>query len=223
MKMPILAAMLLAGAAPAFAQAPAPAPTVSVETSVDPQRLAAAKITVDRVWPLGTYERMMRGTFDQVMDATFASMMDLKMEDMLPAGTDLGKADPELLHATMREAMAKYDPHFQERTRITYKVMMDEMIPIMNRMEPDVRETLARVYARRFTVEQLGDLNRFFDSPTGRAYASEAMLIMTDPEMARTMAGMAPELMKSMPSIMKKVQTATAHLPLPKPPKGKRG
>ena len=219
MKMPILAAMLLAGAAPAFAQAPAPAPTVSVETSVDPQRLAAAKITVDRVWPLGTYERMMRGTFDQVMDATFASMMDLKMEDMLPAGTDLGKADPELLHATMREAMAKYDPHFQERTRITYKVMMDEMIPIMNRMEPDVRETLDRDRDAEVTA----DLNRFFDSPTGRAYASEAMLIMTDPEMARTMAGMAPELMKSMPSIMKKVQTATAHLPLPKPPKGKRG
>lgn len=220
MKMPILAAMLLAGAAPTFAQTPAPA--TAVETAVDPQRLAAAKITVERIWPLGTYERMMRGTFEQIMDSTFASMFDMKMEDMLPPGTDLGKVDPELLHATMREAMDKYDPHFQERTRITYKVMMDEMIPIMSRLEPGVRETLARVYARRFTAEQLADLNRFFDSPTGRVYASEAMLLLSDPEMAQTMAGMAPELMKAMPGMMQKVQTATAHLPLPKPAKGKR-
>lgn len=211
MKALLVCAALAAAAPPAFAQQNA-AP-VAAEAS-DPARLALARIAVDAVWPVGTYERMMRGSMVTMIDNMTDSMFDMKIGDV--AGPMPSNRDPELARRTMREVMAKEDPHFLERMRIMNRVMFEEMIPIASRMEPAVRDGLARLYARKFTAAQLEDLNRFFATPTGRAYASEAMMAFVEPEVTASMAGFAPELMKEMPRIMEKVKAATAHLPLPK-------
>jgi hypothetical protein len=202
----------LATAAPAFAQAEAPAPAPAASTEIDPARLALARTSVDAVWPLGTYARMMRGTMDAMTDKVMESMFDMKVDDLVPG------EDPKHSGLTMRDAMMKEDPHFVERMRITNHVMLDEMIPLMSRFEPAIREGLSRAYARKFTAEQLADLNRFFATPTGRFYASESMLTMADPEIMAQMTRLAPEIMREMPRIMEKVKAATAHLPPPRKP-----
>ena len=206
-------ALLMAVAAPA----PAAAPTAQVQ--LDPARLALAKTTVDQVWPLGTYQRMMSGSFDQMMDGMMASMLDMKAGDMvgplLPQGEAGDQARGELGGMSMREIMAKADPHFEERMRITNRTMMAEMIPVLSKLEPAIRDGLARAYAGKFTAAQLGDLNAFFATPTGRVYATESLVLFTDPEVMKMMASATPELMKAMPAIMQKVQAATAHLPAP--------
>lgn len=99
--------------------------------------------------------------------------------------------------------------------RITNKVMMGEMGAIMSKVEPAVRDGLANAYARKFTAAQLRDLNRFFETPTGRFYAAESMMLFMDPEVMKSSMAMVPDLMKAMPAIGEKVKQATAHLPPP--------
>jgi hypothetical protein len=219
----IVAAALLAS--PAAAQQSAPAAETAAPAAIDPARLALARTTVDYFWPIGTYERMMNGTMDQMMDNMVESMSDMKMGDMTaPYGSDA--MDSETAGKTVREVMAKLDPHFKERLSIMHRVMISSMIPMMNRLEPDIREGMARVYARRFSPEQLRELNRFFATPTGRVYASESMMLFADPEIVSLMGKFGPELAKEMPQIMQRVKEATAHLPPPPPPprhgRGKR-
>jgi hypothetical protein len=215
----IIALVAAAAAVPAFAQpVAAPASAAPLGAPVDPARLALARTTIDAVWPLGTYARMMNGTMDAMMDNIMQSMFDMKLRDMVPTAAAGAKPlDPKLADATFRQTMAKADPNFQERMRIMNHVMMSEIVPLMSRHEPEIREGMAHAYARKFTAAQLADMNRFFATPSGRFYASESMLTMMDPEIMRTIGSIMPDMMRSMPEIMKKVQAATAHLPPVRP------
>jgi hypothetical protein len=207
-------------AAPAEAQVvPPSAPSAAEAPPVEPQRLAAATAVVGYLWPLGTFERVMRGPMDQLME----SMFDMRLSDLVPALTEDGKTKPPEADMTLREMITKGDPHFDERMKITSRVMMDEMGPILSRVEPAVQAGLSRAYARKFTVEQLVEMRRFFATPAGGAFARESMLLSMDPEIMTAMAGLIPEAMKEMPRVSQKLQEATAHLPPPpKPPKERR-
>ncbi len=220
----LITAFMLAGAAPPAAAVPPARPAVG---ATDPARLQLARAAVDHIWPVGTYARMMKGTFEQMMDSMMATMLDMPMQDMvsgfIPQGEDGEQARKELGNASMRELAAKADPHFEERFRITNRVMMSEITTLMTQLEPALREGLSRAYAGRFSAEQLTDLNRFFATPTGRVYAAESMLLFTDPEVMKLMAKATPELMKAMPAMYKKVEAATAHLPPPPKPKHEDG
>jgi hypothetical protein len=198
MKKAVLTILALGIATPAFAQqAPSTASTVS-ESPADPARLAAAKPVVDKLWPLGTYRRMMDGTMSKLMDSMMESMMGMKASDMVGAVDKTGKASEAVGDQSMGALAEKADPNFRERTRI----MMDTMI-----------------YARRFSAAQLADMATFFATPSGKAYAEQSMLVFMDPEMIQGMQAFVPELMKAMPDIMKKTEAATKHLPPPPKPK----
>jgi hypothetical protein len=144
----LFALAALAFAAPALAQPPAPVQAPApAPPAVDPARLARARTTIDYVWPLGTYQRMMSGTFDQMMDGIMQSTFDMKMGDVVPPGADGKPLDPKLASASLRDAMAKADPHFQERLRITNHVMMQEMIPseaMLTMMDPEVTGRMSK-------------------------------------------------------------------------------
>lgn len=211
MKRLIMAALAGFGA-PAMAQTATPAPA-TVAAPVDPARLAAAKPVIDQVWPLGTYQRIMRASMDQVMQSVMGPMFDMKAAD-LARPTDPAAAK-RARDRTLGQLAAQDDPYFPERMRRQMRVMTDEMTALMTRMEPGVRDALSHAYARRFTVEQLGDLRRFFATPTGQAYAADAMTLMTSPEMMAEMQRFAPEMMRAMPAIMAKIDAATKDLPPP--------
>lgn len=219
MKRILLIAAALA-AAPASAQvAPPAAASPAPALPVEPQRLAAATAVVEYLWPNGTYERVMRGSMDQMANQMMASMFDMRLGDIAPGldenGEKLSDAESAM---TLRQAMAGVDPHFEERMKITNRVMMEEMIPIVGRIEPSIRAGLSRAYARKFSVEQLGDMRRFFATPAGGAFAGESMLLWMDPEIMTALGAVMPEMMKEMPRIAEKLAAATAHLPMPVPP-----
>lgn len=211
----LLAAVI--AAAPAAAQVgPPAAPSAAEAQPIEPQRLAAAAAVVQYLWPLGTFERIMRGPADQIME----SMFDMRLSDFVPVPAEDGKTKPPEADMTLREMMAAGDPHFEERMKITNRIIMDEAGPILSRVEPAVQAGLSRAYARKFTVEQLVEMRRFFATPAGGAFARESMLLAMDPEIMTAMAGVIPEAMKEMPRVSLKLQEATAHLPPPpEPPK----
>lgn len=171
---------------------------------IDPARQAAADKVVAALVPQGIYLRIMRDQFPKMMDAMIGQMGGM-------TGAQLGQQGDETFDATARKA----DPHFQERMRIMTKVMGEEMGTVMNRLEPRVRAGLSRAFVRKYTAAQLGDLNAFFQTPSGKAFANDYLLLFTDPELMREMAAAAPEMIQAMPRIMKKVEAATAHLPPP--------
>ncbi|TRW14516.1 DUF2059 domain-containing protein [Glacieibacterium frigidum] len=201
----VLTALLLA--APAFAQAPA-----------DPARLAAATRIAAKLLPDGSYREMMRGSMDQIMNSITDQMMSMPLKDLVGmAGVDQAKL-PAMGPGTIRQLMAILDPAFEQRNKIMSTVMMGEMTEIMTAMEPDMRAGMAEAYARRFDAAQLGEIERFFQGPTGAAFAAQSMQVYTDPAVMTRMQAMMPKLMQAMPTIMKKVATATAGLPAPRKP-----
>jgi hypothetical protein len=215
MRHPFLAVLALGIAAPAWSQT---APVAPVETAYDPARLAAAKPVVERLWPIGTYRRMMDGTMSKLMDSVMESMIGMKASDIVGSVDPSGKATEALGNNSMAEVAMKADPNFRERTRIMMDTMTSGMIPIMEKIEPQVRENLTKIYARRFSAAQLADMSAFFGTPSGKAYAEQSMLVFMDPEMIQGMQAFVPELMKSMPGILKKAEEATKHLPPPPKP-----
>ncbi len=159
---------------------------------IEPARRAAAQRVIDAIWPLGTYGRVMKRSMDGAM-----SMMT-----------------GDLIGGLTESARAK-DPYFDERMRLTMGVMAEEMAKLMTKYEPGIRAGLADAYGRHFDLAQLNDLDRFFATPTGKLYASESMVMMTDPALMKRMQAFLPDMMAAMPDIIKHMQQATAHLPPP--------
>ena len=207
-------AWLLAAAAPALAQPAAPLPA----DTIDPQRLALAKATVDGIWPAGTYSKMMSQMMGGTMEEMMSSFMNMSEADLAKnLGADAKTTDKKPpSKETLREQMRKEDPHFEERMKIMGKVMGEEMGRIGSIMEPKLREGLTKAVAKRFTPVQLADVNRFLATENGRAFGGEMMMLWVDPEVFKAMMGSVPEMMKEMPAMMQKMEAATAHLPKPK-------
>ncbi len=188
---------------PAYAQA---APQAEV---VDAARLAIADSIVAKLVPAGIYLRMMRDTFPPMMDAMVARMSGMTAADLGAKDTD-GK--------TLEQSAIANDPAFRERMTIMTRVMGEELGKVMDGLEPRVRTALGKSFARRFTLQQLRDLDAFFATPSGAAFAKDYLLTLMDPEMMQEMSAATPELIRAMPAIMARVEKETAHLPpLPKP------
>jgi hypothetical protein len=121
---------------------------------------------------------------------------------------------------TLGDILAILDPAHQQRMAITMHELMPLMTQMVTDLEPGMREGLAHAYANRFTPAQLADMNAFFDTPSGSAYAANAMLIQTDPEVIGQMTSALPRAMRTMmsqmPAIAKRVDAASAGLPKPR-------
>lgn len=206
-----IAAAAIASATPGHAAEPAPTTTAAPVT--DAARISAARQTVDYVFPTGTYARLMNGTLDKMMDSIMDSTMKMPLKQL--AGISGVNAE-DLGSASLEEIMQIYDPAFKQRMQISTRTMMSEMIPLMTQVEPDVRAGLTQAYAGKYTAAQLGELNAFFATPTGKAYAADSYLIMMSPEVMAKMQGFAPKLMEQMPAIVEKVKAASAGLPEPR-------
>lgn len=205
------ASALVLAASPAMAAEPDSA--AQAEAPVDPARLAAARQTVDYVFPAGTYARIMNATMDKIMDSVMDSVGKMPIKDLAGmSGVDTSK----LSSASLADIMAIYDPHYKERMTLTTQTMMGEMTTMMTEFEPEIRDGLAHAYAAKFDVKQLGELNTFFATPTGSEYAADSYMIMMSPEVMDKMQAFMPKMMKQMPAIVEKVKTATEDLPPPR-------
>ncbi len=202
---------LVAFGTPAMAE---PAKTETAATPVDPARLKAAENVVIRLVPPGTYQRIMKDVMDSMADGMMDQIMGIDAAAMAGMeGTDAIKKGE-----TLEQIAAKHDPHFRERMDIMMKVMFEEMGVMMGEMEPTVRTALSSIYAKKYTLTELNDINAFFATPSGTSFAGNFMSTFTDKEMMQASFGMMPKIIEAMPAIMKKVEAATAHLPPPPSP-----
>jgi Uncharacterized protein conserved in bacteria (DUF2059) len=210
---------LLAAASPALAGG-APATTVPVATvppvSAPDLQLSAAKRIAGKLLPDGTYRKMMTGTLDKVLSGMMDQMSELPIRQLAAIGGITPEQAKSIGPGSLKEMMAILDPAFDQRMKITMTTTMGGMVDLMSKMEPSVRDGLAEAYASHFSQSQLGELEAFFATPTGNAYAAQSMLVYTDPAVMNRMQAMFPEIVKAMPAIMQKATAATASLPKPR-------
>lgn len=223
----IAAALGAACAAPGIAT-PATAAQVASAPAIDPEQLALAARVSATLWPDGTYGRMFQsmmgggdGLFDMVLDLRPADLIGAMAEGMAKDAAP-GSPKPEAKAAkpspTLRETMRAEDPHFEERMRITAKVVGEEMTRLAKPIEPKMRDGLTKSIARRFTREQLGPIAAFFDTAAGKAYAAQSLNLFVDKDVILALITSVPPLFKEVPGVMEKVKKATAHLPPPPKP-----
>lgn len=73
-------------------------------------------------------------------------------------------------------------------TREAEESSLSEMISRMGAlMEPLLRDAMIRVYARRYSAVQLRELESFFQTPTGTAFARDSLTMMNQPEVRSAM------------------------------------
>ena len=173
-----------------------------------PARLALARTTANGMLPNGLYADL----FDEVMSGVVDRVLALNPGDF---GAKDGK-EKAAAATSLRQQIAKDDPHFDERMRITQRVIREELVKISALMEPKMREGLARSMARRFDERQLTEINAFLATESGRAFAAQNMRMWVDPDVMRSMVQSVPHMISAMPGAMMRLEAETAHLPKPK-------
>ncbi len=178
----------------------------------DPAHRAAAERVAARIWPDGTWQRQM----DSMMDGFFSTMIASIGDSATAITTDMtsdiyGKTSKEARQASSTDgagAATSAGVTAAEMDRF-FQATMRAMGPIMAEIEPSVRAGIAASAARRFTTEQLVEIDGFFSTPTGSAYAAQAMTMLTDPEILQATMQVMPRMIESMPQIMEQVAAET--------------
>jgi Uncharacterized protein conserved in bacteria (DUF2059) len=212
MRMAVAATLIVAFAIPAEAQGTGE-PNAAMQTVGESAALASATRIAEALLPDGTYRTMMSGTFDKMLSGMMDQMTDLPMREILVASGMKEEDVPQIQPDAMKEVLAIIDPAYKQRIDLGMNAMMSGMVDMMSKYEPAVRAGLAEAYARRFTPPQLGELERFFATPTGKSYAAQSMLIYTDPAVMDRMMAMVPEMMQQMPKMIGAMTEATKGLP----------
>jgi len=185
----------------------------------DPARLTAARGVAIHMWPDGTYGMLL----DSFVGSMANTVLDLKPADLAmfddkKSDKDGGKKplmaakDPNL---TLRDQLRRDDPYFDRRVAAITAALRIEFARMSPLLEPNLREGLSRALARRFTEPQLADLDAFYRSPTGQAYARESLKMWFDGDVMRSTINSMPTLILQLPGAMERVDAAAKSFPMP--------
>lgn len=171
---------------------------------IEPARLALAQQTTAALVPSGSLERLMDNLYGK-MFKTIMDQADGASDLMLSIKTGVESEKIAALDKETRTAIADlFDPHRKEREEQITRVVKPLISEALADLEPPMREGMAKAYARKFSAGQLGELNAFFATPTGRAYTQEWMAAQADPEVVLAMAKAIP------PMVLKFIDRAPA-------------
>ncbi|MEL7687409.1 DUF2059 domain-containing protein [Citromicrobium bathyomarinum] len=183
-------------------------------------RLPEANAVAASLIPEGVYGAMM----GQMMDSFLSPIMELAEADggAMSAGdlteyTGLYGEDLEGLSQEERGELTQiFDPVYETRTKAQFDMIIGVANSAFSVLEPGVREGLAKAYASRFEASELAALNAFFATPVGAKYASQSLVINTDPQVISGMMQSIPALIEQLPVLLESIEDAEAGLPEPR-------
>lgn len=161
---------------------------------IAPAQLALAQQTTTALIPAGSLEKMV----DNLYGKLFKGLMDEfggTSDLMLSIKTGVESEKIATLDEKSKLAAANlFDPYRQQREDQINKIVKPLISEALTDLEGPMRNGLAHAYARKFNAQQLGEMNAFFTTPTGKAYASEWMALQADPELMLAMIKAVPPL-----------------------------
>lgn len=181
-------------------------------TEEQEQRLPLAKKIVDKMVPPGTYGEMMGSMFDKIIGPMMSKFEGASPGDVAKQiGMDADEID--LDSDQLAEVSALLDPAWQERRKLEMTTVQGAMGKMMTAMEPGVRAALSEAYAVYFDQKELSDIDAFFSTDSGVAFARKSFTMSSDPRfIAATMKAL-PDAMGALADMEEEVKAATAALP----------
>jgi len=88
--------------------------------------------------------------------------------------------------------------------------MMREMMTVM---EPTMRKAMSELYAINFSQKELDDIEAFFQTDSGTAYARKSFTMSSDPRILAASMESLPQMMGAIGEMEKKIAAAGADLP----------
>lgn len=178
-------------------------------------RLPAATSAAATILPDGIYRQAMEQSLGGMLGKLFATFGGERLTN-----TDLVKklgVDWEAIERLDEEQRARLstliDPAHAERQKKTGDAIMAVVGDMFSTVEPAIRDGLSKAYAARFTDAQLADINAFFATDSGKAFAGQAMLSFTDPQVMQATMKALPAMLGGFVTAKQKMDAATADLP----------
>jgi hypothetical protein len=168
------------------------------KTPIDPAQLALGQTTAAKLLPDGAYGKMM----DQMLGQILKPIMSLDagmtgIQISLKTGIDYDAAE-KLTEEQRNQVAALLDPNRTARNDGMMNLIKPMMVDMGKMLEGPMREGIARAYARKFSAAQLNEVNAFFATPNGAAFAAESFAIQADPEVLSATFQAMPVLMGKM-------------------------
>ncbi len=161
---------------------------------VAPAQLALAQQTTAALVPPGSLEKMIDNLYGKLFKGILGEMGGMS-DLMLSIKTGVESEKIALLDEPSKTAIADMlDPYRQQREDQVMTVIKPLISEALRDMEAPMRSGMAQAYARKFTAQQLTDMNGFFATPAGGAYTSEWMALQADPQVMLTMIKAVPPL-----------------------------
>lgn len=161
---------------------------------IAPAQLALAQQTTTALIPTGSLEKMLDNLYGKLFKGLmdeFGGTSDLMLS--IKTGVESEKI-AALDDKTKLAAAGIFDPYRQQREDQITNIVKPLISEALTDLEGPMRNGLAHAYARKFTAQQLGEMNAFFATPTGKAYSSEWMALQADPELMLAMIKAVPPL-----------------------------
>ncbi len=161
---------------------------------VAPAQLALAQTTTTALIPPGSLEKMLDNLYGKLFKGLlgeFGGQSDM----MLSIKTGIESDKIAALDDKSKAAIADlFDPYRKQREDQIMTVVKPLISEALSDLEGPMRNGLAHAYARKFSAAQLGEMNAFFATPTGKAYSAEWMALQADPEVMLAMIKAVPPL-----------------------------
>jgi hypothetical protein len=150
--------------------------------AIPPAQLALAKKTTGALVPAGSLEKMMDNLYGKLFRGflgEFGGVSDL----MLSYKTGVESEKIAALDQPTRDKIADiFDPQRKAREEQIMANVKPIVSEVLRDLETPMRDGMAAAFARKFSADQLTQMNAFFATPAGSAYANEWMALQADPE-----------------------------------------
>ena len=175
-------------------------------------RLPQASRIITRMIPEGTLGEMMGGMFDKLF-GPMAALGGAPASAVVQKGIGLSPVDAGLTEEQTVEIAALLDPAYEERHAREMAVMPTMMREMMTVMEPTMRKAMSELYAINFSQKELDDIEAFFQTDSGTAYARKSFTMSSDPRILAASMESLPQMMGAIGDMEKKIAAAGADLP----------
>jgi hypothetical protein len=194
-RLPIIAALAVcAGLSPLHAQDGAASATAAVDaatpTAPDPARLEAARRLVALSFPDGEASELIADLAGEAFDNQIKAMLD--SDEM----KDVAREAPQLRRRLDRFAAEAREMMTQE----------------LGAAAPRLLEVTAEIYALRFTVAEMAEIEQFLMTPTGRSYARLSFEMINDPRFLAWQTDVSERLQRRMQPMLERFMADVVNL-----------
>lgn len=183
---------------------------------IDESRLPAARLVAGTLSQRASVEEMLDNLYGRLFKGFSDQSTRIKPSE-LSVSFGLSEAAAEKVTAEqLRAVVAILDPQRAERDDRIKAIVRPIMNLALDKMVPRLQEGQARSLARRLTAEQLSDVHRYLQTPTGAVFAQHLLPLNADPEIMAATIRAIPDMLPHIEKEIEPLSRAFENLPMPK-------